>query len=100
MVTVFLLQTTNFPGLCPVFPSLIMMPVASWFGGIGMAGVSWYKRVQILPGFALIFSSRGISFSFGKRGSSIKVEGPGKWSRGMASGIFDFLKRIFLGGKK
>jgi hypothetical protein len=53
-----------------------------------------------LPGFALIFSSRGISFAFGKRGSSIKVEGPGKWSRGMVSGIFDYLKKMFLGGKK
>ena len=65
-----------------------------------MAGVTWYKRIQILPGFALIFSSRGISLAFGKRGSSIKVEGPGKWSRGMVSGILDFLKKMVLGGKK
>jgi hypothetical protein len=28
------------------------------------------------------------------------VEGPGKWSRGMVSGIFDYLKKMFLGGKK
>lgn len=74
--------------------------IGSLFAGKQLMAVTWYKRVQILPGFAIIFSSRGMSFALGKRGSSITVGTPGKWSKGLFSGILNRLKQVFMGGRK
>ena len=40
-------------------------------------GLRFYKRIQILPGFYLNISKRGISFSFGPRGAHVTVGNKG-----------------------